>query len=381
MEAPSPVLRRAANPCPDVSEFLAVIRGERKPGRVHFAELFADQEVMQAITEGVLGKRWVPGSRDLIYRGPEREQMERHYLCQIEYWYRMGYDYIRVGGGVDFASRERMSAADTAPLSRGERGWVNAAIALITSWEDFERYPWPEVRDRDLWHYEFVAKHLPDGMGILACPHFGLLEMLCDCLIGYEPLCYLLADQPDLVAAVARRAGDILYEVYRRLVQYPRVVGFFQGDDMGFRSGTMVSPDFLRSHIFPWHQRVAELAHEHGKVYFLHSCGRLDAIMEDIIEGVRADAKHSFEDAIEPVESFAMRYGRRIGVLGGVDVDLLARAPEGVVRRRTREILEVCIPLGRYALGSGNSVTNYVRVENFLAMLEEGLTFSAAMRP
>ena len=38
----------------------------------------------------------------------------------------------------------------------------------------------------------------------------------------------------------------------------------------------------------------------------------------------------------------------------------------------TRRILEACMPGGGYALGSGNSVANYVKVENFLAMLDEG---------
>ena len=37
-----------------------------------------------------------------------------------------------------------------------------------------------------------------------------------------------------------------------------------------------------------------------------------------------------------------------------------------------RETLDECMP-GRYALGSGNTIENYIPVENYLAMLEEGL--------
>ena len=62
----------------------------------------------------------------------------------------------------------------------------------------------------------------------------------------------------------------------------------------------------------------------------------------------------------------------RIGVVGGVDVDALSRMETCDLRRYVRRILEECAPGGGYALGSGNSVTNYVRVENYLAMLEEG---------
>jgi|GEM_PF-6716568 len=42
--------------------------------------------------------------------------------------------------------------------------------------------------------------------------------------------------------------------------------------------------------------------HRHGKPFILHCCGQVDAIMEDLIETVGIDAKHSFQDNIEPVE-------------------------------------------------------------------------------
>jgi uroporphyrinogen decarboxylase len=51
---------------------------------------------------------------------------------------------------------------------------------------------------------------------------------------------------------------------------------------------------------------------------------------------------------------------------------VLARGTSEQVRARTREVLEACMPGGGFALGSGNSVANYVPIENYLAMLEEG---------
>jgi uroporphyrinogen decarboxylase len=92
--------------------------------------------------------------------------------------------------------------------------------------------------------------------------------------------------------------------------------------------------------------------------------------MPDLANDVGIDAKHSFEDVIQPVEKFHEQWGGQVAALGGVDVDLLARGDEDAVRRRTQHILETCAPRGGYACGSGNSVTNYVPVNNFLAMLE-----------
>jgi uroporphyrinogen decarboxylase len=63
-------------------------------------------------------------------------------------------------------------------------------------------------------------------------------------------------------------------------------------------------------------------------------------------------------------------------VLGGIDVDFLCRATEDQVRERVRKTLTACMPGGGYCLGTGNSVANYVPLRNYLAMLDEGLTFS-----
>jgi len=94
--------------------------------------------------------------------------------------------------------------------------------------------------------------------------------------------------------------------------------------------------------------------------------------MDEII-GAGFDGKHSFEDKIMPVEEVYRRWGERITVLGGVDMDLLARGSEEAIRRRTREILEVCAARGTgYCLGTGNTAANYIPAERYLAMLDEG---------
>jgi uroporphyrinogen decarboxylase len=95
--------------------------------------------------------------------------------------------------------------------------------------------------------------------------------------------------------------------------------------------------------------------------------------MDDFIDNVGIDAKHSFEDKIVPVEEAYRRWGDRVAILGGVDMDVLGRGSEEQVRARTRQILEVCGVKGAgYCLGTGNSVANFIPLQNYLAMLDEG---------
>lgn len=136
----------------------------------------------------------------------------------------------------------------------------------------------------------------------------------------------------------------------------------------------MLSPEFLRQFVFPWLKRYAALAHEHGKMFWLHSCGNhyKPRTIEDLIEDVQIDALHSFQDVVLPVADFKARYGERVAALGGVDVDKLARrTDEADLRAYIRGILEQCVPGGRFALGSGNSVANYIPLQNYCIMLEE----------
>jgi len=58
-----------------------------------------------------------------------------------------------------------------------------------------------------------------------------------------------------------------------------------------------------------------------------------------------------------------------------VDVDKLSRLPVAELEAYTRVILEKCMPGGGYALGSGNSITNYMKIENYKAMLKIGTKY------
>ena len=365
---------RSRNRKPDFEEFRKVIRGEKEAKRVHFVELFADTEVMNSVTE-VLGEKSVSFSFLSFLTSGSLETKKDFFKQWISWWHRMGYDYATIMGsvisGLDFLTKTRKTK-DTALLSRKNRTWVEEGKGIINSWKDFEEYPWPNPDKTDYSFYEFIAENLPEGMKMMICPCSGVFEISSESLLGFEGLSYLLYDNPDLVEAVFNKVGKIIYDFYKNIVGLDKVGGFFQGDDMGFKTSTIVSPKILRKLVLPWHKKFAALAHQHNKMYWLHSCGNVLALMEDFIEDVKIDAFHSFQDTIIPVGKFKKRYGDRITTLGGVDVDKLCGLDEKSLRKYVRGILDQCMPY-RYALGSGSSIANYVPVKNYLIMLEEGL--------
>ena len=91
--------------------------------------------------------------------------------------------------------------------------------------------------------------------------------------------------------------------------------------------------------------------------------------MDDVI-ALGIGAKHSNEDCVAPFERWIELYGRRIGLLGGIDLDILCQ-------KKPEQVYDIVLERGRrdrrmangYVLGTGNSIPDYVPVEGYLAML------------
>ena len=352
---------------PDFEAMRRCILREGEPDRVHYVELFMDGEIMSEVARRFDLVSGLDAGDELF---PLRKRLAVYHF--------LGYDTVNARPtGLSFP-RDVLTTADTTTVpgqARCERNWTNEHQGPVTSWEEFERYPWPDPKKCDTREIEWVEKNLPEGMAIQAsCCQ--IMEQV-TWLMGYESLCLKLYDEPKLVDAMFERVGSIWVEYVRLCVQFERVGVMFGSDDMGFKTQTMIAPEILREKGLPWHMRAARVAHEYGKLYFIHSCGNLESIMDDLIDYVKVDAKHSFEDAICPVDEMKGRYGSRVALLGGIDMDFMCRSSEEEIRRRVRRTLDACQRGGGYCLGTGNSVANYIPVENYLAMLDEGRRYLA----
>jgi uroporphyrinogen decarboxylase len=349
----------------DAEGLLRCLRREDEPSRVYHMELFLDGEVKTELCR-----------RYPILDGLDRNDPYFPLQAEIQIQRFLGYDYLRCGAVVSWPRGGPQSTAgvvaDLGALPRaGGRGYVNEHKGYLSTWDEFQQMQWPDVSQADTWALEWYEKNLPEDMCLFGTGGAHFYEHL-SWLMGYETLAYALYEDRELVRAISGKLIAMAKAQAKLELQFPRVQGIWGSDDMGFRSGLLIGPDDMREFILPGHRVVATLAHEAGKLFLLHSCGKLDLIMEDLIEDVGIDARHSFEETAEPVVEVKRRFGNRVSLIGGIDMDFLCRASEAQVRRRVRETLDVCQPGGGYCLGTGNSVANYVPVENYLAMLDEG---------
>jgi uroporphyrinogen decarboxylase len=260
-------------------------------------------------------------------------------------------------------------------IIQGGQGLRGQARPIIATMADVDAYPWDqkpaEYVARFKPFFDALRAALPDGMKAVGGVGNGLFETIQD-FVPFQDLAFLQADEPEAYAALWQRIGDLQVTLWRWvLATYPDCFAVCRfGDDLGFRSSTLIPPDDIRQHILPQYKRVVDLVHAHGKPFLLHSCGRIYAVMDDLIDRVGIDAKHSNEDAIDPFDVWVERYGNRIGNFGGVEMNVLTLATPAEVKAYVRDLLHRIDGHGGLAIGTGNQISSYSKPENFIAMTE-----------
>lgn len=314
-----------------------------------------EHSVAPCVAEAILGRRF----SDLLH-GDFADKKE-YFRLFCEFYQKMGYDTI------SFEASSRGTLIDGGALDCHKKG-------AIQTRQDFERYPFDEIptiyRQRYDEQFRALAESLPPGMKAVGGVGNGVFELIQD-LVGYMDLCYMSEDDPDLYAALFARIGKMSLTIWEDFMKTHSdafcVLRF--GDDLGFKSNTLISAEDIRTHVIPQYKPIIDLVHSYNKPFLLHSCGNIFPVMEDLI-AAGIDAKHSNEDQIAPFPVWTERYGDRIGNFGGIDTDALCRLPKPEMREYISEVVAKSKGHGGFAFGSGNSIPPYVPVEQFLTMNE-----------
>lgn len=287
----------------------------------------------------------------------------------INFYDQMGYPYVSVEMGPKFPSLQMLAGKSTSDAIT--RGYVDENKGIIETLEDVRNPEYwksiDEMFDYDL--YAEILQLVPDHMRAVGGASGGPFEHA-TFLMGLVPFSMNTYDDPEMLDEFMEVIGTRLIGVAERLIKNEKLGIYRFGDDMGFKSNTMVSVDTLERYVFPWQKKIVDVVHKAGKKFLLHSCGQLKNIMDTLIDDVKIDAKHSFEDVIMPVEECKKLWGDRVTIVGGIDVDFMCRATPENIKKRTLEVMKLCSKGGGYMVGSGNTITSYTPAKNYLAMVE-----------
>ncbi|MBR2459947.1 MAG: hypothetical protein IKB34_01775 [Clostridia bacterium] len=325
------------------NNILKVMKGER-PERATLFELFLSPNQVNRLSQIPC-----PGNSDT-----DRLRMV---VSAMEY---AGYDYATChASNLAFCPSNAHSGKQTKSLNE---------VSFISDWESFEKFKWPDMKAQDYSRLEKIAPYLPEGMKIMVMGPGGVLENVIS-IVGYDTLCYMLYEEPELVKEIFDNVGSRLVEYYDNAASADTVGMISSNDDWGFNTQTFLSPSMMREYLFPWHKKIVETVHKYGKPVLLHSCGKYTEVIDDIIDDIHYDARHSYEDNIVPIEEAYESLNGRIAVLGGIDINFLCTKTPEEIKKRCYGMLDRSWERGGYALGSGNSVADYIPLENYMAML------------
>jgi uroporphyrinogen decarboxylase len=284
------------------------------------------------------------------------------------FWAEAGYDYVllQVRGQPLADSRQVKIAEGQLALHGAEATVSTFGAARIRDEQSFEGYPW--IRPRDVYYrdVDLIRDHLADGMKLIV--NCGPIFQFLFRSMGLETLSIAMLENPPLLHAIAERAGRLVVQIVESLAQREWIGGIWYGDDMAYTEGLLVSPAFLRTYVFPYIAQMGRICRMHDKLFILHSDGDLTEVLPDLLAcGVQG--VHPNEPTSVDMARMKRQWGDRLCLLGGLDLDLLARGTPDAVAGATRTLIERVGSGGGVVIGSGNSIAKFVPLANYRAML------------
>jgi len=188
-------------------------------------------------------------------------------------------------------------------------------------------------------------------------------------LRGMEALLMDMYDHPHFVHDLINTIADWNIALVRRALAYDIDAVYF-GDDWGQQIGLQMGPAHWRTFIYPALARMYRVVKEAGKAVFIHSCGDVDELFDDLI-AIGLDCFNPFQPEVMDVPGLLARYRGRLAFHGGLSTQrTLPYGTPDAVRAATRALLA----LGRqggYIFAPAHAVEGDVPVANMLAFLEE----------
>lgn len=149
--------------------------------------------------------------------------------------------------------------------------------------------------------------------------------------------------------------------------------GVAWGTDFASNKGPFISPNMFREFCLPAIKERVKRVKSFGIKVLKHACGNNTLLMDMFIEA-GYDAYQSIQEtAGMDLKWLKEKYGDKIVLWGGVNVENLVSGTPDDVRRDARKAMEILKPGGGYIFGTSHSIAVGTRYDNFMAMVDEYL--------
>ncbi|MHB1484685.1 MAG: uroporphyrinogen decarboxylase family protein [Saccharofermentanales bacterium] len=202
----------------------------------------------------------------------------------------------------------------------------------------------------------------------------SILGSLYDMYFKFDNFMYTLYDDFELIERALEMCISFHEMIISELLKYD-LTFLYIGDDIAFKSTTLINPEILRKIWIPGIERMIRPFKKKNIPVLFHSDGNMIDVIPDLIDiGV---------DAINPIEPYGMdirdikrRFGKNLTLFGNLDVGgNLSLGTPASVRKEAEELIDAVGTDGGFVLCSSHSITKNVPADNFLAMVETAQTY------
>jgi uroporphyrinogen decarboxylase len=175
-------------------------------------------------------------------------------------------------------------------------------------------------------------------------------------------------DHPEFVRELLNTIADYNIAQVKEALKYDIDAVYF-GDDWGQQRGLQMGPKLWCEFIYPVLERMYRAVHESGRYVFIHSCGDVDELFDDLI-AIGVNCFNPFQPEVIDVPALLQKYRGRLIFHGGLSTQkTLPYRTVDDVRAETHRLLEMGRE-GGYIFAPAHDVEGDVALENMLAYIE-----------
>ena len=185
---------------------------------------------------------------------------------------------------------------------------------------------------------------------------------------GMQNIMMDFIDHPAFVHEFLNAIGDYNVAQARKALEYDIDAVYF-GDDWGQQRGLQMGPACWREFIKPVLKRMYGTARDAGKAVYIHSCGDVDELFDDLVE-IGLNCFNPFQPEVMDVDAVLQQYRGRLAFHGGLSTQrILPYGTPDEVRAETKRLIDLGSE-GSYVLAPAHAVEGDVPLENMLAFIE-----------